>query len=435
MAFAAQAQLYRLTEHFLRKANLPVIRRTAETELAVADAINIEKEVADRSNSKLVYQNLCSQELLHRSDNIKSSRVTESNTSPLSEVPIDGSEQATNELSTDPVILEALRNAGLVSDSPPNSPQPETQVLDDVPSEREEGPDNVFDMDSHPELDIYGDFEYDLEDEDFFGASSTKVSKLPLEEGASKMKVVFATLNPERLNDGLNSNDHEKSGDVEAPEDSTLPQNHSDAGIRVNVEAPKDSALPQNHSDAGIRSTTMESETDDSCVPQEPLINEDSEEPSIAECEELYGPDKEPLIKKFPEVASRKLCGQVDAVSLAENKVVKASEVGSVSNTENMLVATVDHNSPGGKHSPNQFQTGENVDSKEKKSSFETSKQSDSVNHVVKKVVDDPLFIISLIQFYYHSLSFVSICVQIYVNHSCLRFSPMLVLVFHIFFL
>jgi hypothetical protein len=456
MAFAAQAQLYRLTEHFLRKANLPVIRRTAETELAVADAINIEKEVADRSNSKLVYQNLCSQELLHRSDNIKSSRVTESNTSPLSEVPIDGSEQATNELSTDPVILEALRNAGLVSDSPPNSPQPEMQVLDDVPSEREEGPDNVFDMDSHPELDIYGDFEYDLEDEDFFGASSTKVSKLPPEEGASKMKVVFATLNPERLNDGLNSNNHEKSGDVEAPEDSTLPQNHSDAGIRVNVEAPKDStlpqnhsdagirvnleapkdsALPQNHSDAGIRSTTMESETDDSCVPQEPLINEDSEEPSIAECEELYGPDKEPLIKKFPEVASRKLCGQVDAVSLAENKVVKASEVGSVSNTENMLVATVDHNSPGGKHSPNQFQTGENVDSKEKKSSFETSKQSDSVNHVVKKVVDDPLFIISLIQFYYHSLSFVSICVQIYVNHSCLRFSPILVLVFHIFFL
>ncbi|KAL4651363.1 hypothetical protein ACB092_01G154700 [Castanea dentata] len=372
-----QAQLYRLTEHFLRKENLPVIRRTAETELAVADAINIEKEVADRSNSKLVYVNLCSQELLHRSDNIKSSRATESNTSPLSEVPVDESEQATTEVSTDPVILEALRTAGLVSDSPPNSPQREKQVLDDVPSEREEELDNVFDMASHPELDIYGDFEYDLEDEDYIGVSSANISKIPPEEGASKMKVVFSTLNPERLNDGLNSDDHEKPG---------------------NVEAPKDSNLPQNHSDAGIRSTAIKGETNDSCVPPEPLINEDSEEPSIAECEELYGPDKEPLIKKFPEVALQKLSGQVDTVALAENKdpignencvsnkMAKTSEVRSESCTENMLVAAVDPNSPGGKHSPNHFQTVENVESIKKKSSLETSKQSDSFDHVFKKV-------------------------------------------------
>ena len=425
MTSAIQAQLYRLTEHFLRKANLPVIRRTAETELAVADAINIEKEVADRSNSKLVYVNLCSQELLHRSDNIKSSRATESNTSPLSEVPVDGSEQATTELSTDPVILEALRTAGLVSDSPPNSPQPEKQVLDDVPSKREEELDNVFDMASHPELDIYGDFEYDLEDEDYIGVSSTNIFKIPPEEGASKMKVLFSTLNPERLNDGLNSDDHEKSG---------------------NVEAPKDSNLPQNHSDAGIRSTTIKGETNDSCVPPEPLINEDSEEPSIAECEELYGPDKEPLIKKFPEVALRKQSGQVETVALAENKdpignencvsnkMVKTSEVRSENCTENMLVAAVDPNSPGGKHSPNHFQTGENVESKEKKSSLETNKQSDSFNHVFKKVVEDPLFIFSLISCSYLFLLFFSVS-QLYVNCSGLQFCPLFVLVYHLFFL
>lgn len=388
MTFAVQTQLYRLTEHFLRKANLPVIRRTAETELAVADAINIEKGVADRSNSKVVYLNLCSRELLHDSNRSKYSTAIESNTSPSSEVPIDGSEQANNELSTDPVILEALRNAGLVSDSPPNSPLPEKEGLDkDDPSIREEGLDNIFDMDSHPELDIYGDFEYDLEDEDYIGATSTKVSKLPPEEGASKMKVVFSTLTSERLNNCLDFDDHEKSGKVEAPKDS--------------------------NSDTVFRSTISEGETDNSCAPPEPLINENSEEPSIAECEELYGPDKEPLIKKFPEVASRKQYGQVDAVALAENKdpienenyvsnkVAKASEVGSKSNAEKMFVATVGDNSTGSgsAHSPNQFQKGENVESKEHKSGTETSKQSDSFNHVFKKVADHPNFIISLISF------------------------------------
>jgi hypothetical protein len=386
MAFSVQTQLYRLTEHFLRKANLPVICRTAETEWAVADAINIEKEVANGSNSKLVYLNLCSRELLHHSNDIKSSTATESNTSTSSEVPIDGSELANNELSTDPVILEALRTAGLVSDSPPNSPLPEKEVLDeDDPPVREEGLDNIFDMDSHPELDIYGDFEYDLEDEDYVGATSTKVSKLPPEEGASKMKVVFSTVNSERLNNCVDFNDHEKSGNVEAPKDSNLPQNCS---VRV------------------LGSTILEGETGNSCIPPEPLINENSEEPSIAECEELYGPDKEPLIKKFPEVASRKQYGQVDAVALVQNKDPieneKASEIGSKSNAEK----TVGDKSSGSEFSPNQFQTGENVESKEQKSGNETGKQSDSFNHVFKKVADHPHFIISLISFSGLFLSF-----------------------------
>ncbi|KAK0605001.1 hypothetical protein LWI29_021785 [Acer saccharum] len=123
-----QTQLYRLTECFLKKANLPVIRRTAETKLAVADAVNIEKEVADRSNSKLVYLNLCSQEILHRSNNKKSIRDTESNTSPS----VDESEQVTDNISSDPEVEEALRKAGLLSDSPPNSPHHPTEVPNEV---------------------------------------------------------------------------------------------------------------------------------------------------------------------------------------------------------------------------------------------------------------------------------------------------------------
>ncbi|GFY94321.1 hypothetical protein Acr_09g0007670 [Actinidia rufa] len=143
LASIVKTQLYRLTEHFLRKANFSILWRTADAVLAVADAVNIEKEIADRSNSKVVYVNLMSQELLHRSDNTKTS---------------------------------------LLSDSPPNSPyhqMEETNDDNELSRSRTGGeerePDNVFEMDSRlEELDIYGDFEYDLEDEDFIGASALK---------------------------------------------------------------------------------------------------------------------------------------------------------------------------------------------------------------------------------------------------------------------
>ncbi|KAK9274810.1 hypothetical protein L1049_022062 [Liquidambar formosana] len=373
-----QAQLYRLTEHFLRKANLPVIHRTADTELAVADAVNIEKEVADRANSKLVYVNLCSQELLRRSDNNSSNRAAESNPSPLSAASTERSEQANIEPSSDPVVEEALRTAGLLSDSPPNSPRNEMRdpSEEDDPSVkiREEEPDNVFEMDSHPELDIYGDFEYDLEGEDYIGANAVKVSKLQPEEGESKLKVVFSTLTSDGSNNAPNFEDHERQGIDEMPKDS--------------------SCMPKCQTDTGFRSSTTEGITDESCCPLKFSVGGD-EEPSLAECEELYGPDKAPLIEKFPEVASRKPYGLVGAEALAENKVpgkndncrsnqtVRPSEFDSGSPAENLFVATVGHNSSVGENSPNHSQKGENVHM-EKKS--DTNKQSDSGNSVSKKV-------------------------------------------------
>jgi hypothetical protein len=45
----------------LQKANLDVIRRCADTELAIADAVNVEKDIYERSSSKSIYVNLCSQ--------------------------------------------------------------------------------------------------------------------------------------------------------------------------------------------------------------------------------------------------------------------------------------------------------------------------------------------------------------------------------------
>ncbi|KAK8943452.1 hypothetical protein KSP40_PGU009904 [Platanthera guangdongensis] len=161
------AQLYRITEHYLRRANLPVIRRTAETELAVADAVNVEKEIFERSNSKLVYVNLCSQtvsqlanmqesdepsipdsskmdrETGHKSEwTLKKSTEStkmDTETDHMSEwadtnifgltLPtLEMSNGACEDTNSDPeapeqsIIEKALRMAGLFSDSPPSSP-------------------------------------------------------------------------------------------------------------------------------------------------------------------------------------------------------------------------------------------------------------------------------------------------------------------------
>lgn len=368
-----QTQLYRLTEHFLRKANLPVICRTAVTELAVADAVNIEKQVADRSNSKLVYLNLCSQEISHHSDNGRTS-ATELDSSPPSEVSSDRLEQTADESSTDPTVVEALRTAGLLSDSPPNSPCQKVEVSDvddSFCSARVEGPDNIFEMDSHPDVDIYGDFEYDLEDEDYIG-STAKLNKLP-EESGSKMKVVFSTLNSERSSEIIGT-----LGSVEVPSDSPC--------------------LQPGHADTEIRSSTVDGGTDKSCVSFQSKAVEEGEELSLAECEELYGPDKEPLVNKFPEGESSQLYCLVNAAVHAgkrvpenndndiPNQLVKVSKLGSESAAANVTVATNCHNTVGEENLSDEIQTSENTRRKEKKLSVDTNKQSVVINSISKKV-------------------------------------------------
>ncbi|GLT78079.1 hypothetical protein SLA2020_496250 [Shorea laevis] len=369
-----QTQLYRLTELFLRKANLPVIRRTAETELAVADAINIEKEVADRSNSKVVYLNLCSREISHRSDD-KFVRARESNTSSPSEPPIDRQEQGSSECSTDPSVEEALRAAGLLSDSPPNSPHCKREVPNEVDDSSikvgEEEPNNIFEMDSHMEMDIYGDFEYDLEDEDYIGMNAEKIQKLQPEESVSKMKVVFSTIATERSNNVVGLEDHGRLGKVELPTDSSYMQ--------------------KNNTDAAIGPLTVEDGTNKTSVPLETLPDEENEELSLAECEELYGPDKEPLINKIPE-ESQKPCGIVDTKASAVNEVTENAALNQGVNASKSdadmkagnLLANVGQSSSSCEHSADINRTGENIQ-KKGTSSREINKQCD-VNPVSKKV-------------------------------------------------
>ncbi|RDX92038.1 hypothetical protein CR513_25890, partial [Mucuna pruriens] len=366
-----QTQLYRLTERLLRNTNLAVIRRTADTELAVADAINIEKEVADRSNSKLVYLNLCSQEFLHRTDNTKTTVATDKSPPASSAMLTDQqSELNTDDLSTDPAIETALKNAGLLSDSPPSSPHENRETCNGDMV----GPDNIFELDSHPELDIYGDFEYDLEDEDYIGASVTKVSNPKQEQNESKVKLVFSTMNLKMSDINLDNADCEGSERNEVPGDaSCLPNCHNDA-------AP------------GDRASTIDTEMSQPSVSSELLSCEGAVEPHDSEFEELYGPDKEPLIKKFPDVESRSLHGdgETETLSVAsdchnDNKhvlldnVVNASELGNENLREKVSVSTITDKSS------NVSDTGEIFQRKEEKSDA-TAKQTDSVNHVTKKV-------------------------------------------------
>ncbi|XP_044485820.1 uncharacterized protein At4g10930 isoform X3 [Mangifera indica] len=352
-----QTQLFRLTELFLRKANLPVIHRTAETELAVADAVNIEREVADRSNSKLVYLNLCSQEILHRSDNKRAARATESSSSPCS-VPVDELEQTTDKLSANPMIEEALRNAGLISDSPPNSPHQATEVQNEVNissvETKEEGSDSIFEMDSHPEVDIYGDFDYDLEDEDYIGASTVKVSKLQQEEVAPKMKVVFSTLNSENSNNYIDLKDR----------------------VSGKNDVDKDSCP----TDAGAENSTAECLTGKSCVPPESLPCEEGEDLSLAECEELYGPDKESFVSNFPE-ESQKMHGLLDGEASAKNKCAgETSNVVTKICAENITCSTSGYNSSGIEKSSTCFQTGDRIAKKEATSNACDDNQCCNVN-------------------------------------------------------
>ncbi|KAL2547612.1 uncharacterized protein Fot_09142 [Forsythia ovata] len=356
-----QAQLYRLTEHFLTKANISVIRRTAETELAVADAVTIEKGIADKSNSKLVYMNLCSQELLRRSDNASSSKTSESNPSVSSEFPSDGPVEETIICSMDLEVNEALKTAGLMSDSPPNSPIHQSLF------EEDEGPDNVFEVDSHPELDIYGDFEYNLEENDFIGAGALKISKSQTEE--SKIKVVFSTLNPEKSIGTMAPLDHE--------------------GLTNDEASNCSSCLPSSQTSLG--GSTVVSGTVN-CLEQNILIDGD-EEPSPDECEELYGPDKEPLIQKYPETVAVKPYKHMmnhefhgENGDHEDNQMEKEPEPGSASCVDNLEVSNVPHDPSVLKESPHQSRARENAAKKKKISKTDVEKQSESNSIVSKKV-------------------------------------------------
>ncbi|MCD7450330.1 hypothetical protein HAX54_005310 [Datura stramonium] len=335
------------------------MRRTAETELAIADAVNIEKEVADRSNSKLVYINLCSQEL-RRLDNSSNVSVAVSNPSQTSEVLTNSSEEISDVHSSDPAVNEALRNAGLLSDSPPNSP---SCALEEVKEEiciskevEDHGPENVFEVDAPPELDIYGDFEYNLEDDDFSGAGTSMISVLQPEE--SKLKVVFSTINPVGSDVSLECQNHEKHDILEGPVDTSSLNGCETSGV--------------------VGSSTAAGKTEN-CLGHSSPVDED---PSIVDCEELYGPDKEPLIEKYPEMASLKLDELAMNNGVQQSNGVDESKQVSKSSEQGNDSSSTASKCP---NSPNQLARSENLQINKISKSL-AEKESGSTSSVSTKV-------------------------------------------------
>lgn len=353
-----QAQLYRLTEHLLKKENLLEVRRSAATELAVADAINIEKVIADKSSSKVVYLNLCSQEILHHSESkaMDTNAVEPTTSPPLSN---NGTEHVDDKDSDDLAVLQALRAAGLV-DSPPNSPNRSSEVPPDkedgaLDKAKEVGPDSVLDIGSVPDTDIFGDFEYELDDEDYIGATkATKAAETQQDEGFTKVKVVLSTVQPEKV---LNQSE------VLGNEETTINQ----------------------------EGTTNGEEDGKSFVPMEPVPEAEAEAEgegeggeilSLAECEELYGPGTEKLVEKPLTEGS------------ADNGLqAKAPDSECESNTHREFIASnFEKSSIQEKKLPTRIP---NCNPSEKPSKEEKSKADGFSDSIIKKVINAIKFLMS----------------------------------------
>lgn len=288
-----QAQLYRISELYLRKTDIPVIQRTAETELAIADAVNVEKEICEKSNSKLVYLNLCSHVISqHKSGKQPKKEDDKKEEGESSEVPCDN-------------VQEALKLAGLGSDSPPSSPH----VTNDTgkndacnPKIESEEHESIFDLDSHPDFDIFGNFEYDIDDDEYAGPTggmnTCKSSQLQLEESDSKMKVVLSNVTTFKAPDRLE---------------------HAAEKVDSSIVELKLNSLDDDRDNAKY---SLNRNPDVDC---QATICEKNEEISLVDYEELYGMEKEPLANQY-----------IFDAPIAES-IISAAEISKSAENENQM--------------------------------------------------------------------------------------------------
>ncbi|KAJ4954706.1 hypothetical protein NE237_011489 [Protea cynaroides] len=173
-------------------------------------------------------------------------------------------------------------------------------------------------------------------------------------------------------------------------------QDCNDNGRLQTVEAPKDSScILKCEKTGGLGISTLEVQGNAPCPPPEMLHDEGNEEPSLAECEELYGPDKEPLAERFPQIESREQDKMVidmtstEKIAFSENESCKENIVARSSNivmdsfSENMSITgkfAADHNSSGGEKSSNFSSMSQNVRRKDLKCNDEQSGISHSIS-------------------------------------------------------
>ncbi|KAJ7522742.1 hypothetical protein O6H91_18G025000 [Diphasiastrum complanatum] len=155
-----QAHLNRLVEYQLKRARLPIIERNKESQAAVAAAVLKEKDIYERSNSRIVYTNLCVQSLNQQMD-VTATEKLENIVSKALKSCIDDAVNA------------ALLAAGLVSDSPPGSPSISANWRTDEDITCSQSDTNGCHPDSNqdlhipsfcdPSLDIYKDIEFEFD--------------------------------------------------------------------------------------------------------------------------------------------------------------------------------------------------------------------------------------------------------------------------------
>lgn len=373
----------------MRSTNLSVIRRTAETELAVADAVNVEKEIFERSNSKLVYINLCSQVL---SQLTKSQ--AETTASHLTGDNVCGLDHSAKETYAEPgatvssKVEEALRLAGL-SDTPPSSPdrvgKNPSEENDPSLNVNKDCLENVLDTDSHPELDIYGDFDYDLGDEGYTAYSSmpnaSRASKLQPENADSRMKVILSTVKFQESGKFSDSDSLKPSVKEEPTNDNLIVEARSNPFTLLEYQ--KAHGAENAKIDVGL----------DTPSTLEP--SRGHKEPSLAGYKELYGSEQEHLMNVISDVVIGEGSNFVVVQAVPKGTIppetennnskdgVTVSEFYIESCMENKTL--LDHKSSGRGNSPTHSCMGENA-LKERKSKSTSDKFSDSTFSISKKV-------------------------------------------------
>ncbi|XP_015699291.1 uncharacterized protein LOC102716358 isoform X2 [Oryza brachyantha] len=231
-----QAQLYHIAEHYLQKANLAVIRRCADTELAIVDAVNVEKDINERSSSKSIYVNLCSQatrqpakgksengasniaakteldngqipqEVNTKNTNICNSDTKEAlNSTDHSDLPASAGKMVKGELGVDlspeqqtagfSNVEEALKMAGLL-DSPPNSPERKTTTI--------EG-ECIVDLDSEPSRNLQSTSDSMARDISSLKEADDSSLLIDLHENGQNLHIVTSCQQPK-----YNSDEHQK---------------------------------------------------------------------------------------------------------------------------------------------------------------------------------------------------------------------------------
>ncbi|KAF3787526.1 Uncharacterized protein EJ110_NYTH17496 [Nymphaea thermarum] len=331
-----QGQLNRLVEHYLKKANLRTIHRCAETELAVADALNVEKQIHGRSKSRIVYLNLCSQAISQHVA-VGNSREEEAPSDVLVKVMEGSCDEASCGHESDSVT-QALRLAGLLSESPSNSPYQSSEDTDrksdHAVKDGDYGCEDVLNLESRPEIDIYGDFDYDL-DEDFMGLSeinsSLIMSRSQLDVSTdSKVKVVLSTLNHE--NDSMVTESIDAGAGTilegEKVDKISLGPGSFEHVCLVKPEAHHDYlklAVPCD--DEGRSNSLLHGENTNP--------NEASNDLSVAEYEELYGRDEPEKIYGNKSIEYMKKC--MGKQSVGEEIVHEKNQKCKQNNLEVML--------------------------------------------------------------------------------------------------